>query len=184
MITEDFIEQLNMKQITAFRELFRAFYRYLVLYAMRYVKQQEVAEDMVQEVFMAVWESDKEYNSYHGFRSFLYDSVKNKCLNYLKHQEVERRHAERIVIEQEEEDEDYRLMREEMYRALHRAVNDLPGRCRAVFELHLEGKKNEEIAQILQLSVETVKTQKKKAMAFLREQLGGLFYILAALNMI
>lgn len=184
MIPEEFIEQINGKHIAAFRELFSVFYRYLVLYAMRYVRQQEVAEDVVQEVFVAIWESDKEYNSYRGFRAFLYDSVKNKCLNHLKHEEVERRHAEIMMQEQEEDDEDYRLMREEMYRELHRVVALLPDRCRAVFELHLEGKKNEEIAQALALSVETVKTQKKKAMHFLREQLGHLFHVLVALNVI
>ena len=117
MLPDEFIDQINRKQMPAFRELFGTFYRYLVLYALRYVKQQEVAEDVVQEVFIAIWESDKKYNSYHGFRAFLYDSVKNRCLNYLKHQEVERRHAEILLWEQDEEDEDYRLMREEMYRA-------------------------------------------------------------------
>lgn len=184
MIPEEFIKQINGKHIAAFRELFSVFYRYLVLYAMRYVRQQEVAEDVVQEVFVAIWESDKEYNSYHGFRAFLYDSVKNKCLNHLKHEEVERRHAEIMMQEQEEDDEDYRLMREEMYRELHRVVALLPDRCRAVFELHLQGKKNEEIASLLKLSVETVKTQKKKAMYFLRERLGQLYHILVAINVI
>ncbi len=184
MVPEKFIEQINRKETAAFRVLFGAFYRYLVLYAMRYVGRQEVAEDVVQEVFVAIWESDKEYNSYHGFRAFLYDSVKNRCLNHLKHQEVERRHAEILLQEQEEEDEDYRLMREEMYRALHCAVGDLPERCRLVFELHLQGKKNEEIASAIGLSVETVKTQKKKAMHFLRERLGNLYHILVALSMI
>ena len=177
MLPDEFIDQINRKQMPAFRELFGTFYRYLVLYALRYVKQQEVAEDVVQEVFIAIWESDKKYNSYHGFRAFLYDSVKNRCLNYLKHQEVERRHAEILLWEQDEEDEDYRLMREEMYRALHRAVDELPERCRQVFKLHLQGEKNEEIAQILELSVETVKTQKKKAMYFLRERLGKSYYL-------
>ncbi|MEY8592569.1 RNA polymerase sigma-70 factor [Butyricimonas hominis] len=184
MAPEEFIKQINGKHIAAFRELFSVFYRYLVLYAMRLVRQQEVAEDMVQEVFVAIWESDKEYNSYHGFRAFLYDSVKNKCLNYLKHEEVERRHAELMMRYVEEDDEDYRVMREEMYRELHRAVDELPDRCRAVFELHLQRKKNEEIAQLLKLSVETVKTQKKKAMHTLRERLGKLFDILVALNIV
>ena len=173
MLPDEFIDQINRKQMPAFRELFGTFYRYLVLYALRYVKQQEVAEDVVQEVFIAIWESDKKYNSYHGFRAFLYDSVKNRCLNYLKHQEVERRHAEILLWEQDEEDEDYRLMREEMYRALHRAVDELPERCRQVFKLHL-----------LELSVETVKTQKKKAMYFLRERLGKSYYLLIILNII
>lgn len=183
MIPEEFIEQINTKQVTGFRELFKSFYRYLVLYAMRYVRQREVAEDIVQEVFMAVWESGKLYNSFYGFRSFLYDSVKNRCLNYLKHQQVEERYFASIVVE-EEENEDLRLMREEMYRALHRAVNELPPRCLEVFDLHLQGKSNEEIAQLLQLSVLTVKTQKKKAMCYLRERLGHLFFLLVMLRMI
>ena len=184
MIPEEFIEQINKKQIAAFRELFNAFYRYLVLYAVRYLKHQEVAEDVVQDVFIAIWESDKEYNSYHGFRAFLYDSVKNRCLNYLKHQDVERKYATEVSLYQDEGDEDYRLMREEMYRALHRAVDELPERCRQVFKLHLQGKKNEEIAQMMELSVETVKTQKKKAMYFLRERLGRLYYLLVILNIV
>ena len=184
MHPDEFIDQINRKQMPAFRELFGTFYRYLVLYALRYVKQQEVSEDVVQEVFIAIWESDKKYNSYHGFRAFLYDAVKNRCLNYLKHEEVEWRHAEILLQEQNEEDEDYRLMREELYRELHRTVDELPKRCRQVFELHLQGKKNEEIAQVLELSVETVKTQKKKAMYFLRERLGKSYYLLIILNII
>ena len=75
-------------------------------------------------------------------------------------------------------------MREELYRELHRTVDELPKRCRQVFELHLQGKKNEEIAQVLELSVETVKTQKKKAMYFLRERLGKSYYLLIFLNII
>ena len=185
MQPEEFIDQINRKQMPAFRELFGSFYRYLVFrIAYQYLFNKYDAEDIVQEVFIAIWESDKKYNSYHGFRAFLYDSVKNRCLNYLKHQEVERRHAEILLQEQDEEDEDHRLMREEMYRALHRAVDELPERCRQVFELHLQGKKNEEIAQMLELSVETVKTQKKKAMHFLREWLGRLYYLLMILNII
>ena len=60
----------------------------------------------------------------------------------------------------------------------HRAVDELPERCRQVFKLHLQGKKNEEISQMMELSVETVKTQKKKAMYFLRERLGKSYYCL------
>ena len=178
------MSQINRKETRAFKILFEDFYTPLVIYALRFVEEQSTAEDIVQEVFIAIWESDKKYNSYHGFRAFLYDSVKNRCLNYLKHQEVERRHAEILLQEQDEEDEDHRLMREEMYRALHRAVDELPERCRQVFKLHLQGKKNEEIAQVLELSVETVKTQKKKAMYFLRERLGKSYCLLIVLNII
>ena len=183
MFDVSLLSQLREGNREAFNSLFRHYYPRVMAYVVAMV-EQEVAEDVVQEVFIAIWESDKKYNSYHGFRAFLYDSVKNRCLNYLKHQEVERRHAEILLWEQDEEDEDYRLMREEMYRALHRAVDELPERCRQVFKLHLQGEKNEEIAQILELSVETVKTQKKKAMYFLRERLGKSYYLLIILNII
>lgn len=64
-ISEDkFIQQINAKEVGAFRILFEHFYNYLVLYAMKRVRQREVAEDVVQEVFVAIWESSKEYNSF------------------------------------------------------------------------------------------------------------------------
>ena len=178
------IERLRRNDRKAYSDLFDGYFDKLFTFALNMVFREDVANDIVQEVFIAIWESDKKYNSYHGFRAFLYDSVKNRCLNYLKHQVVERRHAEILLQEQDEEDEDYRLMREEMYRALHQAVDELPERCRQVFKLHLQGKRNEEIAQMLELSVETVKTQKKKAMYFLRERLGKSYYLLIILNII
>ena len=178
------VKMLNIQTEQQYNEIVENYSDMIFRIAYQYLFNKYDAEDIVQEVFIAIWESDKKYNSYHGFRAFLYDSVKNRCLNYLKHQEVERRHAEILLQEQDEEDEDYRLMREEMYRALHRAVDELPERCRQVFKLHLEGKKNEEIAQVLELSVETVKTQKKKAMYFLRERLGKSYCLLIVLNII
>lgn len=178
MTQEEFIKQINAKQMTAFRELFREYYRYLVLYAIRFVQQPAVAEDIVQEVMTAVWESTKTYNSYYGFRSFLYDSVKHGCLNHLRHQEVEKRYCIQVLEENENNNDDYQLMKEEVYRKLYQAVNELPDRCREIFEFHLQGKKNEEIAELLNLSVLTVKTQKKKAMRYLRERLGSLYFVI------
>lgn len=61
---------------------------------------------------------------------------------------------------------------------MYLAVRELPDRCREVFELHLKGKKNEEIAELLSLSIETVKTHKKNAVRFLKERMGNLFVLL------
>ncbi len=184
MTQTEFIEGINKKQPTAYQELFRSFYRYLVVYATRYIGQQEEAEDVVQDVFLAVWESDKNYNSYHGFSSYLYDMVKNKCLNSLRHKSIIENHTPMLTQELLEaaHDTKYRLEKEELYRILHQAIDELPPRCREVFELHLQDKKNEEIAQILNLSIETVKTQKRNAMSILRKRLGGLYFLLIILR--
>ena len=172
-----FIRQINEKQPEAFRELFSEFYNSLVLFAMGFVEQQDVAEDIVQEVFVNVWEGDKEFNSYVGFRAFLYNAVANRCMDYLKHQVVEDRYAAAVMKEEHEWDE-LDMAEEEMYRELHLVVQELPERSRAVFELHLEGKKNEEIAQLLALSVLTVKSYKKNAMQYLRKRLGDAHFLL------
>ena len=178
------IERLINGDEKVFKSLFDHSYIGMVQRAVYYTNDLNAAEDIVQEVFMRLWEKRGELKSVQNLEGYLLLSVKNRCLNYLKHEEVERRHAEILLQEQNEEDEDYRLMREELYRELHRTVDELPKRCRQVFELHLQGKKNEEIAQVLELSVETVKTQKKKAMYFLRERLGKSYYLLIILNII
>ena len=66
-------------------------------------------------------------------------------------------------------------MREEIYRELCLAIQGLPDRCREVFELHLRGKKNEEIAELLNLPVRTVKMSKREAIAYLKNYLGNRF---------
>ena len=86
--------------------------------------------------------------------------------------------AYQLANHDDEREREYNLMREEVYRELYLSVRELPDRCREVFELHLKGKKNEEIAELLSLSVETVKTHKKNAVRFLKERMGNLFTLL------
>ena len=179
-VEKDFLARINAKEEKAFRELFEMFYRYLVVYAVRYVQETETAEDVVQDVFVALWKSEKEYNSFHGFRAFLYESVKNGCLNYLKHKKQEQIYADyylRTATEAEEED-NYELVREEALRRIFRVAEELPEGCRRVFEQQVAGKKNEEIAALVPISVETVKSQKKKALQFIRDRLGDLCCLL------
>ena len=111
--------------------------------------------------------------------------MQNRCLDYLKHKAVENRYVAYSLANRDDESErEYNLMREEIYRELYIAVKELPDRCRQVFELHLQGKKNEEIAELLSLSVETVKTHKKNAVRFLKERLGNLFFLLVMVKVI
>ena len=157
--------------------LYRRYAPELVRYIRKFTEDQAAAEDIVQEVFVNVWEGNKEFNSYVGFRAFLYNAVANRCMDYLKHQVVEDRYAAAVMKEEHEWDE-LDMAEEEMYRELHLVVQELPERSRAVFELHLEGKKNEEIAQLLALSVLTVKSYKKNAMQYLRKRLGDAHFLL------
>ena len=72
--------------------LFDNYYRALCVYAFRFVSDADDVEDIVQEVFIAVWERDAQYPTYNAFRSFLYNSVKNAGLNHLKHNNEEEKY--------------------------------------------------------------------------------------------
>ena len=167
---QDFIRRINIKEETAFHDLFLKFRNYLVLFAMRRVDQLDAAEDIVQETFITVWENKKIYNSYQGLKAYLYELVQNKCTNYLKHKQVEDKYVSYVKTTGEETEE-------EIYRELYMAVRELPEKCQKVFELHLEGKKNDEIAEILGISVLTVKSHKQNAIHILKEEMGNLFLL-------
>lgn len=175
-----FIENLNKQQTSAYHQLYDEYYKVLVLYAINFLSSQQAAEDIVQELFATMWEKKMKFLSLPSFRTYLYNSVRNASLNYLKHQNVESLYLEHLantyreIIEEEEEDTN----EEEVYRLLFRAIDKLPTRCREVFLLHMDGKKNEEIATLLGISIETVKTQKKRAIQFIKEQMGTYYFLL------
>lgn len=181
-----FINQINGKQIEAFRRLFYELYRSLVYFAYSYVERKEVAEDIVQEVMANIWESSFSYPSYNSLKTFLYTSIRNACMDYCRHRQVEQRYLSQIDFKAEKENEemDLKIMQEELYRALMCVIEELPPRCKEIFKLHLAGFKNEEIAQRMALSVETVKTQKKKAMFYLRKRLKGTFFLLLSFHLV
>ena len=79
---QDFVHRINVKDEAAFHDLFTRFRNYLVLFAMRRVEQLDVAEDIVQETFITVWENKKTFNSYQGLKAYLYELVQNKCTNW------------------------------------------------------------------------------------------------------
>ena len=164
--------------------LFDNYYRALCVYAFRFVSDADDVEDIVQEVFIAIWERDAQYPTYNAFRSFLYNSVKNAGLNHLKHKNVEEKYLASLNLEDEGDDIDLKMMEEELYRLLFKTIDELPDKCRNIFLLHLEGKGNEEIALLLNLSILTVKTQKKRAMSYIRERLGRVYFVMMSLGII
>lgn len=170
------IEQINRLDASSFRLFYKNYYRALVGYALQIVGESEVAEDIVQDLFSIIWEKKKTFQSLVSFKIYLYNSVRNASLDYLRHKEVESGYLQKVADEyrlfpsSEDGEEDF--FGEEIYRQLFQTIDSLPERCREVFLMYMDGKKNEEIATALHVSLETVKTQKKRAMALLRKKLG------------
>ena len=127
---------------------------------------------MVQEVFIALWNNHKNLNRILSIRSFLYASVKNKCLNELKHIKVIDKYAASEM--QDKEDVAFftdNVIEEETHRQIYNAINELPSGCKEIVLLSIKGFKNSEIADRLNVSINTIKSQKNIAYRQLRFKL-------------
>jgi RNA polymerase sigma-70 factor (family 1) len=174
MREESSIEQYNCWDETAFDLLYKNFFRALTGYALQFVGETRVAEDLVQDLFSVIWEKKMHFDSIIFLRAFLYNSIRNASLDFLKHKNVEDNYLHELadanqLYKTTDEGEDS-FFSEEIYRQLFLAIDELPQRCREIFLMYMDGKKNHEIAEALQVSIETVKTHKKRAMAALREK--------------
>jgi RNA polymerase sigma-70 factor (ECF subfamily) len=162
-----------------YQKLYNEYYSALVVYAISFVSQKVVAEDIVEDLFIHIWENEIKIEFNAQFRIFLYNSVKNRSLNHIKHLDVEEKYINFVIDNQEAPpDLDQEIEEQDIYRQLSLAIEDLPARCREVFELHLNGKRNDEIAKLLNISVETVKTQKKRAVKQLKEKMNPFLFIM------
>ena len=127
----------------------------------------------MQEAFVAFWERRKDFDHPAAVRSFLYTSVRNKCLNHLKHEAVKRKHEDALIYELESDQHfSGRVIEEETFNILLEEIRGLPKAAAEIMILALNGLKNPEIAEELGVSVNTVKTQKKIAYARLKDKLG------------
>lgn len=164
-----------------FHELFMEYYPALLSFARYYVEGKEVAEDLVQDVFVKVWETRARWDEVEDFSAYLYQMVRYRCFNYLRGEKVRQDAMEIYRKELTETAEINRYIEEETFRLVYRAMEGLPPACRKVFELTLDGRRAKEIADELGIAEETVKKQKQIARRILKEKLGNLYLFLSPL---
>lgn len=150
-----------------FMQMYEQRYVDLVDFVTGMVDRHDVAEDLVQELFARLWE--KGVNMSQLTEGYLFTSVKNAAIDYLRRAEMENRYAEQVERTETETAEWEEQLDEQVLTLLFKEIDKLPERCREIFLLHLDGCSNDEIAARMNLSVLTVKTQKKRAMKKLRE---------------
>ena len=161
-----------------FRNLFIDYYPSLISFALYYVGDKTIAEDLVQEVFVKLWETRERWSAV-DFSAYVYQMVRFKCFNYLRAEKI-RNEATRSFTEEIDITEINNYIAEETFRLVMNSMEDLPPACRTVFSLTLEGYSAKEIAEKLDIAVETVKKQKQIARKILKEKFGKLFLFLPA----
>lgn len=167
------------------KSLFDELYDRLVYFAYQIIRDQEQAEDIVQEAFVKLWGNKNTLtNSEQSLKSYLYNTVKNLSLNVIRHSKVVDRYVQLNLREDEPIDAPIveAIMSAEVLSQIHKAVAELPQQYKTISLLSFfEGKKNQEIADELGISVNTIKKQKQKAIQMLRLKLTSLLSLMLTL---
>jgi RNA polymerase sigma-70 factor (ECF subfamily) len=169
------VEGIRAGDPAAFEALFHAEHAALCAFAYRYLKARDLAEEIVQEVFLFIWERRKTWDVRSSVRSYLFTAVRNAAVSYLRHERVVRR-RERDALELFQIPSVHADLEEaEILAAVQRAVGRLPERCRLVFTLQREqGLTYAEVAEVLGISPKTVEVQMGRALKSLRKSLAHL----------
>lgn len=166
----------------AFDSFFKSHYTLFVSFACRYNLRIEEAQDIVQDIFATFWEQRTNFTSLIAAKAFFYRSIANRCLNHLKHEDIKSRYAESQMEKmQSEEFIQENIIREEVSFIVRRKIKALSPREQEIIILSLQDKSNQEIADLLSISVPTVKTHKMHAYAQLRSELAELRFLLLIL---
>lgn len=169
------LQSLKSGDIKAFENMFKHYYPLLVVFAIKYVADRDIARELVQDFFARLYEKRQGLTIETSLRSYLYRSVHNSCINYINQRSLHDRHLKKLELEKDiYEDPDKVFQTTELQQKINDVVDQLPSQCKKIFRMNrYEGLKNEEIAETLNLSRRTVETQISKALKILRSRLSN-----------
>lgn len=171
---EQILEVVNTKDKVLYKRLYDTYYAALCRYASKLLKNIASEEDVVQEVFMKFWEMKTTFVDTKAVTTYLYRAVYNSSLNILRDQKEVSGSVlpyEYLMADFDSADNERLLVEEEYFRQIYQAIDLLGFQRRQIILKTLEGKKIEVIAAEMNISVNTVKTLKRKAYHELREKL-------------
>ena len=158
-----------------FEQVFKSHFKSLHSYACTIMRDPMPAEEIVQNIFLKLWEKKEEITIKENISVYLYRAVHNESLNYLRHRKVRsayQSYAMRQHKQTEQEKPAEKVVRKELEKKLEIALQELPEQCRTIFQLsRFEDLKYREIADKLGLSVKTIENQMGKALKLLRLKL-------------
>lgn len=162
---------LDDKSVLTFKELFECHYRSINFFAFQILGDKASAQDLVQDAFLNYW-SQKDTLSTDDItiKSYLYSTVKFMAFNHIRHQKVVNNYSSKMAAAGlHEEAATVKMIRAEVLNELYTAIEALPENCREVFRLgYFEGFSNPKIAEVMQISINTVKTHKQRGLKALR----------------
>lgn len=159
-----------MRKDVELEKFIKRHYASLCAIAVRFIGVTDAAQDIAQNVIIKFWENRYDYQEFNAIDNFLYTMVKNEALNYLRGVRREGERYDKLEFEEYEDPKVLNLLiTEDINQMLSHAINMLPAQSARIMRLVLSGYENKEIAQIMGISVNSIKTLKYGAIRKLRE---------------
>lgn len=166
------MEEIKSGNASYFEDIFRKYYQSLCLFALKYVKDHDDAEEIVQDMFVRIWQKRAELTIATSLKSYLYQAVRNTCLNHLKHNNIKLEYQRNTIESSPSTDVSDTLVALELEVKIQGTLDKLPPERKKIFLMNRnEGLKYREIAEKLNISIKTVENQMGKALKFLKTEL-------------
>lgn len=168
--SDSFLFLLEKGDKDAFKIIFDTYYKRLYSFSLQYVDDTYAAEEIVEEALLKLWQKRHKLAKVENLKSYLYTMVRNASLDFLKKEKKYvrldvKKHGSITIKE-------HYIIEEETHAILYQALESLPKKCRRIFELScLDGVKYKDIAEDLQISINTVKSQRSRAIELLKAHL-------------
>lgn len=161
------LEEIKQGNLHLFEQFFKTHYKQMVFFANSLLQDTDEAEEIVQEVFAKLWERKAELTIDTSLKSYVFRWIRNDSLNFIKRKKLDFNYREHNKLTANQTVENNNEV--EIQNQIQQALNQLPEKCREVFELsRFEELKYHEIASRLNISVKTVENQMGKALKILR----------------
>lgn len=170
---QEILRGVNQKDLKAWEKLYTSYYAALCSYVNGIVKDADTAQDIIQETLIKIWNSNRQFPDIKDLTWYLYRAAYNNAMFHLRTQNSRQNILRKMEIpEVEMPEEQFALtVQEELIRQLYVYIEDLPEERRKILMLSIQGHSGNEIAGMLGISINTVKTQKNRGFKYLREKL-------------
>ena len=167
---QSYISGLRRRDSQVYEVVFKKYYPLLVVFVARHIGDEDVAKDIVQDIFFKLFERGHSLPDNFQLKSWFYRVARNAAVDYLRHLQVEDKYkflmAEGMIHIPDIDEE----IDEQVYAKVNLAIESLPKQCRLIIKLNvLEGKKYQEIAEELGITINTIRTQVSRGYKKLRE---------------
>lgn len=170
---KEIINKIRKGDLKIFEQLFRNFYPLLCKYAIHFVKDAALAEELVQELFYQLWKKRSQIQIHSSLKAYLYRATYHSCLQHMRRKNLDSKYEEYIKKQEFNAPSPIEALHEkEIFEITHHTLNTLPKRCSQIFKMNrFEGLKYQEIADKLSISIKTVEANMGKALKAFRHNL-------------